>query len=129
MKTTKKELIEMFGVDGKIPETEPCIEGVDYDDQVVVMPSNIDELIAHAKSDKNVGNRYAKGPPKGSRNALKKYWYKTPFGEGIVEGKDKLVSLGFPPSIHARKDRHYIGGASYRNKALAGYEFKTLNNS
>ena len=122
-----EELFDIFAVDGKIPTTEPCVEGVDYDDEIAVMPSNIDDLIAYVNSDKNVGNRYATGPPKGSKNNVKKYWYKTPFEEGTCIGKAKLVDLGFPPSIHARKDRHYVGGTSYRNKALAGYEFKTLN--
>ena len=116
----------MFGVDGKIPPTEPCIEGVDYDDQVVIPPSNMDELIAYANSDRNVGNRYASAP-KGNTNAVKKYWYKTPFEEGTCIGKSHLVDLGFPPSIHARQDRHYIGGTSNRNAYLKGYEYKTLD--
>ena len=36
MITTEKELIEIFGIDGVIPPTEPCIEGVDCDSTVAI---------------------------------------------------------------------------------------------
>ena len=124
MFTTEQELIEMFGVDGKIPETEPCIEGVDYENGSI-LPNNIDDLLSYVYSDRNVGNRYASAP-RGNKNACKWYWYQTPTETGTCLGKDYLVFLGFPPSIVARNYPHYVGGTSYRNKALAGYEFKTL---
>ena len=117
----------MFGVDGKIPPTEPCTPD-EYEETYDGRYNNVENLLEYVNDpSRNKGNRYAKGPPKGSKNNVKQYWYRTPFEEGTCIGKDHLVSLGFPPSIHTRRDDHYIGGTSYRNKALAGYEFKTLN--
>ena len=128
--TTEEELIEMFGVDGKIPETEPCIEGVDYEGGW--FPDDHTFKKGHpgrTKAQGNKGNRYAKGPPKGSKNNGKHYWYKTPTEEGYCFSKEKLLELGFPPSITQRRsanNQHYVGGTSNRNMYLKGYEFKMI---
>ena len=115
-----KELFEIFAIDGKMPDAG---EGQCYD-EVSIPPPNPQDLI-RTKEQGNRGNPTASAPL-GNKNRQLKYWYKTPFGEGIAYGKKELIELGFPPSVGARRYDHYVGGTSYRNKALAGYEFKTL---
>ena len=105
------------------PPLPELIEGVDY------FPNEGTDPLQFQKGNKvSVGNKGNKNgtAPLGNTNRQLKYWYKTPLGEGIANGKKELVKLGFPPSIQARKDRHYIGGTSSRNHAWKGYEFKTL---
>ena len=120
--TEEQELFEIFAIDGKMPDAG---EGQCYD-EVSIPPPNPQDLHDYIHSERNVGNRFAKGPPKGSKNNVKKYWYKTPFEEGTCIGKSHLVDIGFPPSIQARQHRHYIGGTNSRNHKWKGYEYKTL---
>lgn len=124
MFTNEKELNEMFDLSG--PPLQELVEGVDYIITNRHKCSNIEDLLDYIYSDKNVGNRFAKGPPKGNTNNIKKYWYKTPFEEGIACGKKELQELGFPGSIVARRHDHYVGGTGPRNHKWKGWEFKTL---
>lgn len=117
------ELHEIFAVDGQIPDYPDC-EDQCYD-EVSIPPPNPQDLI-RTKEQGNRGNPTASAPL-GNANRQLQYRYKTPFGEGIANGKKELIELGFPPSIGARKHDHYIGGTSYRNQKWKGYEFKTLN--
>ena len=113
----------MFDLSG--PPLQELVEGVDY---VVTMRHKCmnPQDLCRTKEQGNKGNRFAKGPPKGSKNNVKHYWYKTPTEEGTCIGKDTLVQKGFPPSIYARRHDHYRGGTSYRNMKWKHFEYKTL---
>ena len=117
------ELFEIFAVDGKIPEMPKLVEGVDYFPNEGIDPLSFQK--GNRASVGNKGNRKAIGPPKGSTNNIKQYWYKTPTQEGTCTGKGFLVEIGFPPSIDAKG--WYKGGTSSRNMKWKGYEFGTLN--
>ena len=116
---THEELCEIFDLppEGAPPQQE-CVEGIDYTVEKV-------GWIGNQFQKGNRGNPNASAPL-GNKNHQLRYWYKTPLGEGIANGKKELIKLGFPPSIGARRHDHYVGGTSFRNQKWKGYEYKTL---
>ena len=122
MFTTHEELCEMFNLppEGASPQ-ERCIEGVECVGGWFPAPWSFKK--GNKVSIGNKGNIHASAPAE-NKNNIKQYWFKTPTEEGTCFGKKTLVEKGFPPSIQAKRNEHYVGGTSFRNMKWAGYEYK-----